>query len=623
VPLLLLSAFAIDVGSFYLRATELQTGSDIAALAGAEAKALGKTDDEVRQIVDEILENNGIDLTKVTVTVTIDGNNVTVAVTDGDVTQFFSQMITDDVTVGRDATATTGSCFGCEQDIQINEPIFELPEKGEGDGFVPLIVETTDPSGEYDLRMYALNHHEGSNNIVPSSQRIKQFICMSITNQTDCPGFPLRVDTNTVDESRLDYTESTGQIWYNAARPNHDTNRTVYGLGCLNTDGSNCGDGAVRGMYVLGTAPFAAKAEPENNPPRDQAEYTTTPIVHDEKVYMIDYQLRVHCFDPVSNSSCWAPKQFSEWDSIKDNAYVNNPNKWYNEYNKIEVKVSNNKLYTSWGLKGPDGNVDFRNARLACFDLETEVPCRNWANLYLGHKAPAGMIEDVDANGNQVGICLLREDSHQVRCLNENGSQRIDGGLSNVFDFRTLENGELNRDYTHRYGEKIFIGERDHPTGVTRCIDTVAKASCGQITDRSLPYGYDKIPGMDCFASLGHSDKLIFFNSDLEKCSPLRVSEPVAPCPCGGDVFRWGTLSFPPEFKAAFNKLIVTATVGDTVVAGPVDVIKTDGRLDLSGVDSSINEVILNFEFTNSPTYTWTGPIKGQVEITERATLIK
>jgi hypothetical protein len=105
VPLLLFTAFAVDVGGWYARGAKLQRVADAAALAGAArmpdfpiAQTLAVTTARLNGIVDTAT----IDIV---VTQGANDRQIKVTITDRDVAQFLSQIVLDNMTIIRSSTA--------------------------------------------------------------------------------------------------------------------------------------------------------------------------------------------------------------------------------------------------------------------------------------------------------------------------------------------------------------------------------------------------------------------------------------------------------------------------------------------------------------------------------------
>ncbi len=105
VPLILVAAFAIDLGSWYLQANRLQRAADAAALAGVIWQPdFGLAQAEALDIAGRNGFTNGVD--DITITVTdIDDTQLRVEIVDNTVPTFFSQIIRPHITIGRASTA--------------------------------------------------------------------------------------------------------------------------------------------------------------------------------------------------------------------------------------------------------------------------------------------------------------------------------------------------------------------------------------------------------------------------------------------------------------------------------------------------------------------------------------
>ena len=105
IPLLLFTAFAVDVGGWYARGAKLQRAADAAALAGAArmpdfpaAKTLAETTARLNGIVD----SSTIDID---VTQGANDRQIRVTITDRNVAQFLSQIVLDNMTIVRSSIA--------------------------------------------------------------------------------------------------------------------------------------------------------------------------------------------------------------------------------------------------------------------------------------------------------------------------------------------------------------------------------------------------------------------------------------------------------------------------------------------------------------------------------------
>ena len=237
IPLLAFAGLAIDLGAVYYRASQLQSASDLAALAAAEFYGQGGDENQLDDYVKEIFEANGLDPNIVQVSTTRDGNEVAVSVLDNKAPVTFSSLFIGDVQIERGAKATTGDCYGvCDETITVSPPVEEIDISGySGDGFAPTVV--TD-NGE--TKFFVLNHHEPSNQYlsadVPKNlyennnqgpEQRKQLKCASLATNAMCDGYPVRLDTATYGITQPLWHEPNNQIWYPIVRPNYPNLNTA------------------------------------------------------------------------------------------------------------------------------------------------------------------------------------------------------------------------------------------------------------------------------------------------------------------------------------------------------------------------------------------------------------
>ncbi len=90
-----MAAFAVDLGSFYYRGSQLQSASDLASLAGAEMQSQGASEAEIRDTVNDVLESNGVDLGTVDADILLfaDQDEVQVSLNDKDVSLYLSSFL--------------------------------------------------------------------------------------------------------------------------------------------------------------------------------------------------------------------------------------------------------------------------------------------------------------------------------------------------------------------------------------------------------------------------------------------------------------------------------------------------------------------------------------------------
>ena len=176
------ATLAVDLAAKGSRGQDLQNASDAAALAGVaeyQSQIVAGADSataaaEAERVVNEILEQNGIDPTLGNITVDIaiveeeDGENfgtrLAVTITDSDPDQFLpndllgSVIKAGDSSLERTATAEFLLCkLECSLVVTIPAPFEAISARGNGDGYKPI---------EVGRRLFALNHNSRARNIV-------------------------------------------------------------------------------------------------------------------------------------------------------------------------------------------------------------------------------------------------------------------------------------------------------------------------------------------------------------------------------------------------------------------------------------------------------------------------
>ncbi len=639
LPLLFLSAFAIDLGAFYLRASELQTVSDVAALSGAELLGTGSSESEVRAAVEQLVIDNGIDLADVNLQISINGDEVSVSLFDDAIPQYFSTLMVDQIDVGRDATATTGGCFDCSTPIELASTGGTLPSGGEGDGYKPLIVEVGG-----DVRFYALNHHTYSTGAAaaaggaPTPTRL---VCVSGNANGICPGFnPTRMDTATVAESTLTYTPSTQQIWFYASRIDTATNRTNWGIGCFNLDGTICA-GLNGGMVRMGTqnqiltyggmAPNTivnGSARPLGG---DIIPYASNPSANGDRVYMIDYRGRVHCWDAVTSAMCWGSPQGNAFGAEATDTWQASVGFYDWRFGVVPSFTQGSKLYVGFTQGSRNSSV------ILCYDMANEAPCSDSWSTWTP-STPDGLYWLFGAYSTGVGesgACVSSTASFTAVCRTGDGATSTSAGLNNMVATAragtVLPGFQANPEGNPlRHGELIFIPEFSYDTASadTLCYNTVTNSTCGSRRANDnigshTPYEYTQLPNQDCFAAFGDQQVWDLFDSNMQTCSAGSSQNRITPCDCGGGDFRWGTLTFSQQVRDNFTSFEVTlvAPNGD-VILGPVDVLAEDLRIQIPETADGLAYLELEIDSEANTGVDVSVIDLGEVTITERAVLI-
>ncbi len=647
VPMLFLSAFAIDLGSFYLRASELQTASDLAALAGAEALSRDDFEEsDLQDLIEGILEANGFDVSDPSLQYNydlVDGTGVRVDVSDQNVAQFFSQLITDEVQVDRTATATTGGCFDCVQGVLIAPPTASFPEIGDGDGYKNIYVNV-----DGQLRFYALNHHVGS------TQGTNQLVCVDFNTRQRCNdgagvGWPIRLETATSWEPELAVDEAQGNLYYSYQNRNGGSS-TTYGIGCVTVRGQQCS--GVSGSGFVQSGVWGRVQLRNGIAAQDVVAPQTDPVVHNGRVYSIDYRLNVYCLETSTNQPCAGvngtqPDGAAAWSSARNDRYLDSTNNYRVDRSTIDSIQINERLYAAFHPRSG-------GSWIVCYDLDSNAPCSGF-NPGRASGVVSSFFENVDASGGHDGVCYATW-SNDLECLNrqgQNDSNEIPIGTLeseakrlNLWDGSSAQaQNRFFRLLSGFYLEPLRVGDRLFVPGNTvtpnidsreliRCFDLDTGQLCpesgGTRQDLYRAYTLSEIGTTGCIGSLGHFNRPEFFDTNLADCDPGGpAGVRITPCACSTGEVEWGTLDLGGRAEEVFTSLFVTVLSddGSDVLINREDIFANgnNGTIDLAseGITTEDHQSLrLQFDAEVSPGFVWDDAVDGQISVTNRATLI-
>lgn len=180
------ATLAVDLAADGARAQDLQNTSDAAALAGVvkfqeqilAGASRGEAEDAARDMVETVMELNGIDASAdtidVVITVSEDGTQLRVRISDEDPDQFLpTELLGEnleprDSTITPSATAEFSACEAtCSLRVKIEKSFGATNAPGDGDGYKPILI---------DQKLYAINHNSTDRKIV----------CISTITQQPC-----------------------------------------------------------------------------------------------------------------------------------------------------------------------------------------------------------------------------------------------------------------------------------------------------------------------------------------------------------------------------------------------------------------------------------------------------
>lgn len=601
VPLLLVSALAIDIGALQLTGQRLQASSDLAALAGAQRQAEGASESDIVQEVDRALKADGIDLGEVSRSVSINAEgDVSVNLRQWWEPVAFGSLVVNGFNVNRDSTATGGTCIGvCKQPIVFTPDIPDLPAKGSGDGFRPAIAD--------DLsKILTLNHH------LPwkaGQTGLRQLVCVDVATKSSCEGFPMHVPTSTNDSVSIEWYHPRREVWYPLQQTDADGSQTRQGFGCVDVErAATCGE------YFLRIFPYGYDQTYVNW--RRIRAWGTNPMLVGDQLFGVAEDLSVMCLDLSTKTKCAGyPVKPKEWRDFESRDLIGFIPNLSDRTEGAEI-VINGKLYFSWPLT--DGSAMF------CWDPARKAPCSDFPAIpTLNVRVTRSAVFDVpDANGNPNLICVMSGYA-DLRCYKLNGGQQVKvKSLDEALPPMECPGGRCWARPT-RVGDRLFIAS----FGAKRiyCTDVVANKPCGQFEPPLRPYAFDKVPGRDCLTTGFHGGIFMTFSvRDLGPCGPDDANVELFPCKCANGDFAWASIRIDPDFLSKFSKFEITIrNQSRKVVAGPVDVVSTGGLVDLSSIDERNSRLYMSYRPVLKPGVEWKASFVGEMSLSSRPSLIE
>ncbi|MFV0257108.1 MAG: pilus assembly protein TadG-related protein [Acidimicrobiales bacterium] len=581
IPLLIVAAFGVDAAFWFVRASELQKAADLASLVGAETRGRGGSATEVEASIDEFLAINDLDGAAIGRTIDLSQpRDVRVRVTDGRVTQFISQLFTDNISITRSATATYDPCVAtCSQPVSLPPPVLSFPNAGSGDGFVPAVIADGD-------RFLTLNHH--------TDARRGILICIDIPSQGPCPRYPADVDSTTSGMSQLATFEERDEVWWELIRYDSAPLATRIGWGCTTiSTGQPCGE------YIYRTLPGVTRSD------KLPFQQWTTPVTrYGDQLVFIAYDMSIGCLDVPTRRPCPGyPTTVPTWRSVVPRAnFAPSPDpRW------VDTILDGDRLVTFWPL---------RTGRSAlCWDLALNAACSGFKQPVPVSSAQGRTVQpfrDVDADARTVGYCLA---TVSIPCVSTSGrvynrpelerNVAIDGGTGVTYNLET-------RLYSTAW-------RRDE----IRCVDLVTATSCGYSNNQGWkPYGVRLMPNTGCLVGYGDSARIFVVSLDLGVCDTTKGQVVVPPCACASGSSFYGELTFDPGLFEEFAAFVVTVKDrAGRIVAGPIDIRSTQGRLDLSGIDPADGPLTVTYDVDIGDGARWTRPVAGSLTMIARPVL--
>ncbi len=589
--LLLAVGIAVDIGSWYNRASDIQRAADVAALAGAQVRGTGGTEAEAAAEVRAVLAANGIDVSSPELVIQISqplGNDVNVAITDGTVPMYFAGIVLDDVQVSRESTATVGGCLGsCETPFVLQPPVTRIPVNSQGDGFTPTLAGN---------EVYTLNHHTDSWN--DNAWWAKELVCVDLVTEAMCEGYPQAVDGVTADYTQVSHYIPEQQIWFTVQKYTNSRTRTELGFECHDmATNTSCG------RFVKRVWNYGPRADSR----WDRYTWGSQAKIVGDRIFMIDGEVSILCHDMRTDSNCAGyPKEPAQWQHIENRELVTGRTNWPKE---PDVELHDGKLYFSYSTEQGD--------YLMCFDPAIDNACSTFNNAARFHNNWASshphIFISTDSNGTPNGICLNAREN-EIPCVGFNGNSsfnRNDIRANYPFSWSTHE---------LRHGHLAFFGGYRYDT--TTCIDLRDGSNCGEIQDNHRPYGYTKLPEIECFIGLGHNSIFFTFTTTMDPCPTGKGATRLFPCDCANGGVFWGTAEVDQAFIDQFDTFVIEILdPNGNVVLGPLDLVQSGGTIDLTDISPNIPYLDIRFEAEVPLGQVWDEKYTSTLTVTERPTL--
>jgi len=546
-------------------------------------------------------------------TVTVTRNpDLTITVTvEKEATQYFSHIIADAPTIARSSTATLSNCGAICNVPFTINPPF-IGFTGVGNG--DGFKPLRYPAAE---QVWAVNHHRRRN------AQGADIVCMSEETRTFCDhnnngvrdggneGLHSLLNYATHNRPAEEYLNQNTGKLYFTAR-NWNDNET--GLVCFNTN-------------TLGYCGFTYLWDQtiEENDSWPAVVNATGPWVYGSEMYIMAQHGQIACVD-FSMNPCgtWNTSAFGHPDlpgELDKPRFVNGEMVGDRIY--FTHIVNNGTVFHCWDI-GSSNNCGWPGA----------------VNLsYLnGDQDQTFTFLRYTTAGSPTHICAAVLDIDRNGCVRFDGVSSFEiGGLNAALG--PIDNSWAGDTFTWDNKRTFFAGGNSNQVG---CWSWVSGSSCGYIDyDNAVdengsypgatnPYAFEQVT-YECVMGLGHNSRYFSFNpADLSPCVDTTVDVALTPCMCADAVTpTWGTIVLPDELLSQVTALDGTLLDnGGNIIPGFVDIdlLAANGELDLSGLDPTVYtnltlvlDVEAMLDINGIPV--WTTPINSNLELVVQPTL--
>lgn len=564
--MMLTAAFAVDFGSWYGRAEELQNAADAAALAGAQDYSANGDEGSATAAIHEILRQNGIEPTSSEIATTInfvDVAKLEVDVRDNNVDLFFSRLLSTEMSIGRSATALLDQCAAtCIQEIEIPEPFTSINTTGSGDGFLPILIGN---------KVYAINHHIMGN-----------IVCIDLETKAICPRYPQPVQPNnpvSTDNSLSTAVHGT-KIFFTGQQ------RSRFMMACFDTATERPCAGS----------PVALAGLPAGGTSANHSNRGGATVLIGDRVFAFTDNNQVHCIQAASTTMASCPN-YPKPDGLAAKGVPSRTGSRDTGAMSDRIVGPDNKIYVSTHYsRGPHQSY---GVQLHCWDPVSNQVCSTFSAVRtLGPSSAwtsGRLFFDRDASGRETAICMTDTTTHVCVTMNGGARNQIPG-----FDAMTNTMGGMTGAHLyHPESNRLFVNG-GFTTSTTYCWNFNDGATCGSIVGQGTEdYGYTYRG--NCLYSLGDASRLWTFDIHMDAgCRQGSVSATINPCICLDGTRHWGSLavSGPAGFLGPSGPyetfdMVVNPINDRSTVLLQESLLGGDGTIDLEGLPTNHNALEL------------------------------
>lgn len=533
--LMIMAAFAIDVGFWYNTANEAQRAADIAALSGVEelARVESATGDRAtaeaaaEALIRQLVAENGFDPAAAVITITTNAygaDEVSVDVLEADLDLFFAGIVLDQVDISREAVSAMNDCAAtCGQLIPVNSPLNGMVDAGTGgDGWRPTLTD--------DNLVFNLFHH-GDGQVLQCVDKTTNpaDVCVVGGNSSFYPVEPYpNIETN--------YTPKLAAIG----------SKVYFVVQENNTVGLGCWDGTTHARCAGFLNPILLESYDSNG-----GNYGTRidgPEVVGNRLFMFGDNGVMYCVDGAGNTCAGYPKQTrlrieGHEMTINGASYADGVDIDEMQFD-MEPTIAGDKIFVVLTPAPTD-------AWLTCWDTTTNNTCAGFTSASTS-AGRAFLFLSYNTSNQLTGVCA--RGGHKAggtghECFNLSGTSV---GPKLPFDFSGGGNRVTQQSATGEttFGNmRVFFPYRG--SSEAECWDWTIAAECAisgsnwSSTSSTEDYAYI-YDGTRCMYGLGHSGQLWTFDIDTGQfpCPADGTAKTtIEPCACADGVTkRWTSL---------------------------------------------------------------------------------